>query len=78
MTPEPPDSADLDALQELQQAPGYVLTMERIFQTIETKRDDLERFGAQTDFLRGQLSGLRLALAIPAILRDEIKNSIKE
>jgi len=78
MQPEPLDSADLDALRELEQSPGYILVMERIFETIKKKRDDLERIDSRGDLLRGELSGLRLALNIPAILKEEIKNSVKE
>lgn len=67
------DSADLDAVLELQRSPGYALVVQRLGETLERKRLELERDGEDVQLLRGEISALRVALAIPDILKDEIK-----
>lgn len=70
------DSADLDALIELMRSRGYMLVEKRLMETLERKRLDLERDGKDVQLLRGEISALRVAIGIPAILKDEIKASL--
>ncbi len=72
---EAPDSAELDALRELVRSPGYSLLKDRIEQTIEDRRNDMEDDG-DPQRLRGIIAGLRLALRIPEILISEIKATL--
>lgn len=78
MKPEPPDSAEIDALKELQRSPGYELVMERIEEEMERRRDQLEDLCTQqlTDYTRGYLKALRTVLGIPQILIDEISKEL--
>jgi hypothetical protein len=74
------EASDLDALLELEQHAGYTLMQDRIWQTIEQKRNDLER---ETDPGRlaqrqGEIAGLRLALNVPGILKAEIKTAVEQ
>jgi len=76
MTPqEKPDSAELDAIIELQKHPGWALVCQRVSEEIERLRDQLENQPNLVD-TRGQIKGLRLALTIPGIRRDEIERSL--
>jgi hypothetical protein len=74
MKNEPPDSAEIDSLKELQRSPGYSLLVGRINAEMERKRDQLEDLCTQqlTDYTRGYLKALRTVLGIPQILIDEI------
>jgi hypothetical protein len=73
------DSADLDAILELERSPGYALVVKRLNGELERRRMHLESDPGD-GFLRaqGQVGGLRTALAIPDILKAEIKASLKE
>ena len=80
MTTETLDSADLDAILELEQHAGYTHKQDTIWHTLEQKRNDRER---ETDpgklaQRQGEIAGLRLALAVPGILKEEIKTFLKE
>jgi hypothetical protein len=73
------DSADLDAILELERSPGYALVSQRMSEELDRRRSHLETDPGD-GFLRaqGQVSGLRTALAIPGILKAEIKAALKE
>ncbi len=73
------DSSDLDAIEELEVAPGFRLVQERIQATIEDSVRELERDSdaGRTAKIRGMLSGLRTALAIRDILKVEIKQHLE-
>ena len=73
---EPWDSGHLDAINELKESPGYALVVERIQETLEQLRNDLEK-GA-SDSTRGQCKALRMVLTIPEILKSEIQASLKD
>lgn len=70
------DSADLDAILELERSPGYALIAQRLTEVLERKRLDLERPGQDVQLLRGEISALRVALAVPGILKDEIRAAL--
>lgn len=76
---EPWNSADLDAMLELESSRGYALLVERINAEMERNRLYLEADPGD-GFLRaqGQVKALRTVLAIPGILKAEIKASLKE
>jgi len=74
------DSGDLDAILELEGSPGYRLVVERINAELDRQRAEIERpsdWGV-TNMFRGQVKALRTVLAIPGILKGEIKASLKE
>ena len=79
MADEAPDSAELDAIRELSYSAGYALVEARIRIELERRRDDLERETPEsvTQFKRGYLAGLRMVLALPQILRDELEAQVK-
>jgi hypothetical protein len=73
---EPYDSGDLDAILELERSPGYALVAKRIGEELQRRRDELEHseFDWQAMIAaRGQIKALKIALAIPDILKVEIK-----
>jgi hypothetical protein len=72
------DSADLDALLELQHSPGYKLLLIRIDEELERLRDELETASGSAEGLRGQCKALRTVLAMVEILKAEVKNSLTE
>lgn len=72
-----PDSAELDALSELERHPGYVQVRTRIEEVIELRRDALEK-DEVVRFDQGYIAGLRMVLGLPEILRGEIVESIKD
>lgn len=74
--PEPYDSADLDAIRELRRSRGWALVSERLQDAIEITRNELEMRGAEPQYPRGMIRGLRLALEIPGILADELKRQV--
>lgn len=68
---------DLDDVQELQNHPGWVLVRRRVLDAIGELQELLENVSdeAATNLRRGQIAGLRTALAIPGILENEAKTS---
>lgn len=81
MRPEPPDSGDLDALQDLERSRGYQLTMVAIAQELERRRAALEAASTpqdQTAYLRGYIAALRMVFALPATLEYEISQTLKD
>lgn len=78
MPDEKPDSAELDAIIELQKHPGWALVAARIAEEIERQRSALEceMVEQQAAVIRGRLNGYRTMLQIPAILREEIQRSL--
>ena len=79
---EPFDSGSLDALADLSVSPGYALVRERIEKEIERKREDLEtvpanlRGAGSIEGLQGHIKALRTVLAMPGILKSEIKGQL--
>ena len=70
-----PDSADLDALQELVRSPGFQLYAARINEELERRRAELET-AEKLEAIKGSqglIKGLRIALEIPGILIEEVK-----
>ncbi len=78
MTGHPYTSADLDAMSDLVASPGYKLLRDRMEAELERRRLELEQRGAEAQYCRGQVAGLRTALATPQILSDEIKNLVAQ
>lgn len=78
MTEPQYDSAELDALREMERSPGYQLVLARIHEEIARRRDNLEADlnERQTACERGQILGLRTALSIPEILKQEIESAL--
>lgn len=74
------DSADLDALLELERHPGYALVVERLKEELERQRVECEQPSStwSTHVAQGQVRALRVALAVPEILKGEIKASLTE
>jgi hypothetical protein len=72
MPAEPLDSADYDAILELERSPGYALVVERFRQELERKRTELELVSSGS-FERGQIAAIRMVLTIPSILKGEAK-----
>lgn len=70
--PESLDSADLDAILELERSPGYALVVKRITTEIERKRTDLEN-GGNAIRLCGEIAALRVVLSIPGSLKHEAR-----
>jgi len=70
-----PDSAELDAIKELKDSPGYALVVERINEELHRKRQILEMLGPEQHFARtqGYIEALRMVLTIPEILANELK-----
>jgi len=71
---------DLDALNELPMITGYQLLEARIRSELERRRMELERTmdALNTAECRGKIQSLRTVLALPGILRDEIKAELGE
>ena len=62
---EPLDSADLDAISELERSPGYFLVAERIRGELQRRRDELEHSDCEwqaMNMVRGQIKALREVL----------------
>jgi hypothetical protein len=72
------DSADLDAILELQRSPGFALFAARVNATLEVERLECEKPSDtwMTHFAQGQVRALRTVLDIPGILRAEIKATL--
>lgn len=68
-------SADLDAVLELRQSPGFALVTRRIEDELERRRNALEKPGdvEGTAHLRGYIEALRIILRVPQTLEDEIR-----
>jgi hypothetical protein len=77
LSTEPADSADLDAIRDLERSPGYALFSMRVVSEIRRKQDELEQPGdiASTQYIRGMIYALRTVLNMPAILKGEMKNA---
>ncbi|MBZ5578240.1 MAG: hypothetical protein LAP40_16885 [Acidobacteriia bacterium] len=73
------DSADLDAVKDLERSPGYALVRERVTAEIERLGRELEGDldAEKTAKLRGQLRAYRTLLTIPGILKSEIEREVK-
>lgn len=73
------NSERLDWMLELERSPGYGLVQQRIRDEIERLRTSLENPSGPdtTATLRGHIYGLRTALRIPDILREELKEKEK-
>lgn len=70
------DSDDLDAVRELRGKRGYTLVFIRQSDEIKRLVEELIKPAGQIDrseFIRGQIAGLRTALEIPQILEDEAR-----
>jgi hypothetical protein len=70
---EAAESTVKDAVSQMEREPGYRFVKERIEQAIKHLQADLERptDSIQTSLTRGELKGLRTALAVPDILKRE-------
>lgn len=79
-TPEPLDSSDLDALEDLKRSRGYELVWERILGELAARCRELETDLSQerTAALRGYIRALRVVLALPEILHEEIAKTLKD
>lgn len=77
---EPPDSGDMDALEDMVRSPGYAMLRKRIEDTIVTRQRALESDMDEnrTNVERGSIRALRLVLTLPAILKTEITESIEQ
>ncbi len=71
---EPLDSADRDAIIELEKSPAYALLTLRMVDEIKRRGKELEEPAdiESTQYIRGVLYGLRMSLRIPGILKAEI------
>jgi hypothetical protein len=80
VTPEPYDSAELDALIELERSPGYALIRARYEFMLERKRQELEKphDEAKTAQIRGEIAMLRDVFWIIENLKQEILAQLKE
>ena len=69
------DGADRDAVLEMEKSGGYALVFMRIHQEIVRRQAELEQSAdiESTQYIRGCLYGLRVALRIPEILKGEIQ-----
>jgi hypothetical protein len=78
-TDEPLDSSDLDALEDLKRSRGYDLVRERILGELKARAQELETdvSEARTAALRGYIRALRVVLALPEILIDEISKTLE-
>lgn len=78
--PEPLDSSDLDALEDLKRSRGYELLRERIDSELEARRRAIETDlqPEQTWAMRGYIRALRVVLSLPEILQHEISKAIEE
>jgi len=75
---EPYDSADLDAILELERSPGYALLVERVHFCLELQRTECEQPSSTwtTHYAQGQCKALRTVLDLAGILKAEIKASL--
>lgn len=76
---EPYDSADLDAILELERSRGYALLVERINDELERQRLECERPTTSwktVDHAQGQCRALRTVLAMTGTLKGEIKAAL--
>lgn len=71
-------AADLDALSDLVASAGYRILRARVEAELERRRLELEQPASNADHCRGLVSALRTALAIPGILREEMKHQISK
>ena len=71
---EPLDSADHDAILELERSPGYALFQERVNAELQRRCAELELTATidSTQFCRGTIYALRTVMQIPTILKGEI------
>jgi hypothetical protein len=69
------DSADRDAILELERSTGYALVKLRVQQEIIRRSAELELPTniESTQYIRGVIYALRTVLQIPSILKGEIK-----
>ena len=79
MNAEPPDSAELDALAELERSPGWDLVKARVEWMLEKFRAALELPAdvEKTAGLRGKIDACRQVLSVPSVLKGEIKNALE-
>jgi hypothetical protein len=72
---EPLDSADRDAILEVEKSPGFALIQLRIHEEITRRSAELELPAdiESTQYIRGALYALRTVLQIPKILKAEIQ-----
>ena len=75
MERETPDSAELDAIIDLEAHPGYLLVVDRIADEINRSRNALEspKDLEETAQLRGYIKALRMVTGIPQILKEELR-----
>jgi hypothetical protein len=78
MADEAYDSADLDAITDLERSRGWALVAARIQSELQRRQLELETpVGEQaTASLRGYIAAIRVMAAIPEILKDEITNAL--
>ena len=71
---------DLEDILDLRQSAGHQAEQIRMLEAIHALGRKLEEPGPDdnTHYLRGQIKGLRTALAIPEILENEARNNGKK
>lgn len=77
---EAPDSAEIDALKELERSPGYQLVVNRIAEMILRRCFELEGEldEPKTNRIRGEIKALRDVLTIPEVLKGEIQQQLQK
>lgn len=77
---EPLDTGDVDALDELLDSPGWKLVRARLETQLRRSLDDLERDldVPGTAKARGSVAAVRMMLALPKAMRDEISGGLKK
>ncbi len=72
---DPLDAGDIDALEDLEQSPGYALFTGRVNREIKRQSLGLERdlTDLETAKLRGSINALREVLTYTDILKEEAK-----
>lgn len=74
------DDVDREHLKETLDSHGYRITAAHTTATVEQLRTQLEQPAdeGKTAFLRGQIAGLRLALALPEMMLREYEEERKQ
>jgi len=69
------DSGDLDALGDIDESLGYRIVSTRMFEELTRRQFELESdlSERQTQFVRGYIAALKMALTLPDNLISEIK-----